>query len=434
MKNCFFSSMLLAALTVTQVFAQPEFSAELRLRPEYRNGYKQLPDSGSGPAVFMSQRTRLACLFEKDAYKVFISIQDVRVWGDEQKYSSTGITGDDASIDVKEAWLEWNFYKYFSLKAGRQEFKYSDQRLLGARNWNQSGMSYDALLFSYKNNIRVDVGISYNNDKEPVFLEGYNRDKIKTLDFLYLSKDLNDKIKLEGLYVLSGVQSPVEPRNTYVRHTMGGLAELDQDLLFLNGSAYYQAGINKNGDKVSAWLLNGNIGMKSEPVELTAGFDIISGQDQGSPDSSYIKKDHRFDNLYGARHSYNGDMDYFSNLNTSTDGGGLIDLYVSGKYLVQKNFSVKIAYHYFRLQSDIILADEPPEPTDPENRYLASEIDLTMTCKLHQDIDLVAGYSFLKGSRTLHRIQDVSYPPDRNAQWGWIMLTVKPVFKRQATQ
>ena len=39
-------------------------------------------------------------------FKVGISIQDVRVWGDEQLYTATGAYGDNASLDMNEGWIE----------------------------------------------------------------------------------------------------------------------------------------------------------------------------------------------------------------------------------------------------------------------------------------------------------------------------------------
>jgi hypothetical protein len=130
--------------------SQVTVNAELRPRFEIRDGYKQLSDTSSLPAFFVSQRSRIGLGFAKEKYSIYFSIQDVRVWGDEQNYTSTGVTGDNASIDLKEAWVEYFVSDHVSIKFGRQELKYADQRLIGARNWNQNGMSYDALIFKYK--------------------------------------------------------------------------------------------------------------------------------------------------------------------------------------------------------------------------------------------------------------------------------------------
>lgn len=68
--------------------------------------------------------------------------------GDESVYNATAVKGDAASIELFEAWLELKLGDYSSLKIGRQEWSYDDQRLLSARNWGQTGLAYDGILLN----------------------------------------------------------------------------------------------------------------------------------------------------------------------------------------------------------------------------------------------------------------------------------------------
>ena len=422
--------ILIFALIIlyTKSTAQTTLSGELRTRPELRYGYKQLPDSGSKVAFLVSQRSRITLNMKKEKYSVGLSLQDIRVWGDEQKYSSTGIQGDDASIDLKEAWFSYNFNKEFSFKAGRQEFKYGDQRLLGARNWNQYGMSYDAVLVSYKGLFRCDAGVSYNNTKEIDFQELYATDKMKTLNFLYVQKEFFEKLDIYGLYILSGMQNPNIVEGILFKNTMGLSAILKGDNIELNANGYYQTGLNKDSTKVSAFLLSGYAAYSVSSFEFTFGADIISGQNAISTDSSYLETDHRFDILYGARHSFNGDIDQFSNLNSGTGGGGLVDVYLSAEYSTSKNLSLKATYHYFQLQNNVWNPESITAPYTALDSYLGSELDCKLSYKVSGEITIDLGYSIFKASESLYTIRKSTAENRIPANWVWIMITCKPVF------
>ncbi|MFV0539613.1 MAG: hypothetical protein ACK5MZ_00040 [Aestuariibaculum sp.] len=72
-------------------FAQLTIDAELRPRFEYRHGYKSLFPDNAEPAAFVSQRTRLNTGFIKDKYSFYLSLQDVRVWGDAAQLSENSL-------------------------------------------------------------------------------------------------------------------------------------------------------------------------------------------------------------------------------------------------------------------------------------------------------------------------------------------------------
>jgi hypothetical protein len=61
--------------------AQFSLMGQLRTRTEVRNGLGNLVPKGSKPAVFTSQRTRLAFAYKWDRVTFGATVQDVRVWG-----------------------------------------------------------------------------------------------------------------------------------------------------------------------------------------------------------------------------------------------------------------------------------------------------------------------------------------------------------------
>ena len=124
--------ILIIGLISVQTFAQLTLSGEFRPRTEFRNGYKTLNPSDVDPALFTSQRLRLNTKYATEKYTFFVSLQDVRVWGDVKQLN----TADNNGLALHEAWGLVNF-DGVSLKAGRQETVYDDSRMFGNVGWAQ---------------------------------------------------------------------------------------------------------------------------------------------------------------------------------------------------------------------------------------------------------------------------------------------------------
>ena len=120
-------------------------SGEIRPRFEFRHGYKTLFPDDAKPASFISQRTRLNSYFANDNFKVFLSLQDVRVWGDVNQLNTKDVNG----FSVHQAWAQMKLADFLQLKVGRQEVVYDDQRIFGSVGWAQQARSHDAALFKF---------------------------------------------------------------------------------------------------------------------------------------------------------------------------------------------------------------------------------------------------------------------------------------------
>ena len=411
--------------------AQLKFDAELRPRTEVRHGYKNLPDSGSLPAFFVSQRSRIGVNYKHEKYEMRLLIQDVRVWGDEAYYSSTGIYGDYSSLDLKEAWVKLMPTENFSLKIGRQQLKYGDQRLLAARNWNQNGMSYDAIVASYKNKFQLDAGFSYNAGTENTFETIYDTNKIKTFNYLYLNNEWFPGFKSSLIYIASGYQKSTNAGVIYLKNTLGADATYNISNTSLSVSGYSQFGKNRLGTNVNAFLLSASIKQKINPLTIGIGGDIVSGHDYSNADSDYSNTDHQFDLLYGARHSYFGYMDYFSNLPKATKGAGIIDAYFKTDYKVTEKLSAQADYHYLMLQNNV------PEPNTGSNydKGMGSEVDFTIKYNPMNEINIALGYSFFIATQTMESFQKIKASAGTEfPQWAYVMLTFKPDFYSESKE
>jgi hypothetical protein len=283
-------------------------------------------------------------------------------------------------------------------------------------------MSYDAVLLQFNGSFLCDLGFSYNNNSELVYQEMFSLDKMKTLNFVFLKKQWNEKFNSSLLYVLSGFQQPDMIEKIYFKNTPGLLLNLDLSNFKFSSSGYYQFGCNSKGANVSAYFWNFSSELSLNHSSIAAGIDYISGNNYASTDSSYLEKDHMFDILYGARHRYYGNMDYFSNMQKGTAGGGLIDIYFDSNFDILNNLSIQGTYHYFRLQNSV-----PEVATGSTlNKSLANEFDLVLSYKPAKDIKLQMGYAFIISTESLNKVQNVSSDLPKDAHWLWLMCTISP--------
>ncbi|MBU1633500.1 alginate export family protein, partial [bacterium] len=410
--------ILLGLVLMTVLPAQLTVDAEIRPRFEVRDGYKLLAVDGQIPAVLISQRSRLNLAYSKNRIATRFSLQDVRVWGDESNISSTGVNGDPASIDLYEAWAEYRIPAGFDLRIGRQVFNIDDQRLISQRNWNQNGLSYDALRLRYApGDWQFDLALSLNNNQENADGNLYPADRLKTLNFLHIKGPLAQQLSNSMILLATGVTANDSSEVIYMRGTLGDYWHFSGDKLDLQGSLYYQFGKNKVGQDVSACLASVDALIPFQSWKIGGGLVWISGQDGTNSNSDYQNTDHLFDILYGTRHSIYGLMDYFSNIPKSTVSGGLLDACLKLQYGMDKT-SLQLDIHRFYLANRVLLDSDP----DPIDSYLGTEFDLSLKWKLHPAITLQGGYSVMRPGESLERIQGLNPGDSDWSQWFWLML------------
>ncbi|MDT3405271.1 alginate export family protein [Mucilaginibacter terrae] len=162
--------------------AQITFTGQLRPRAELRNGFGTLKPKDNKAAALISQRTRLTFNYRSNRLIFQTTLQDVRVWGQD---ASTITVNDGSRLGVHEAWGELvlankkdTSFKnspvdYLSLKAGRQELVYDDERLLGNLDWLQQGRRHDALVLKALNKgWQFDLGAAFNQNTDAINYNG----------------------------------------------------------------------------------------------------------------------------------------------------------------------------------------------------------------------------------------------------------------------
>ncbi len=92
-----------------------KIDAELRPRFEYLHGFGNLLAENQEASGFISQRTRLNAKYKNEYLNFYVSIQDIRVWGDVPQLNRADRNG----FGLNQAWAELLLNDQFSLKLGR---------------------------------------------------------------------------------------------------------------------------------------------------------------------------------------------------------------------------------------------------------------------------------------------------------------------------
>jgi len=411
--------VVVGALLPNTIMAQLKFTGEMRPRTEYRNGLKTLFNSDDDAAFFTSQRTRLNLNYTDAKFKVGLSLQDVRVWGDVPQLNKS----DNNKLMLHEAWGELLFTENFSLKVGRQELVYDDSRILGNVGWAQQARSHDLALLKFKTDDsgKLHIGLAYNNDMESLadrlYITSY-----KSMQFLWYNRQL-DNFNFSVLFLNNGLQvdkslaADPEDLETRYSQTMGTHVNYKKDKFALNGSAYFQTGKDVNDRDLCAFLVS--LGAKyalNSNFKVNAGFEVQSGTDSDEKGSGFDNKS--FTPLYGTNHKFNGHMDYFY-VGNHTGNVGLIDGFIGASHAKDK-LSFGATLHFFSTQANLFAASEK------QDNYLGTELDLSCGYKYSKSVTFKMGYSQMFASDTMETLKGGD--SGEHQCWGWMMLVFKPNF------
>jgi alginate export protein len=405
-----FKNLVVAVLMLltVQTYAQLTISGELRPRAEYRNGYKTLTPNDTDAALFVSQRTRLNTKFVTENYSFFISLQDIRVWGDVKQLNNS----DKNGLAIHEAWGIVNFKPNFAVKFGRQEIIYDDHRIFGNVGWSQQARSHDAAIFKFGNkNYKLDLGFAYNQDKEAIFGNIYTvTGNYKAIQYAWYHKDWNN-LKASFLFLNNGLQN-VEAEEIRYSQTLGThLKYKASDVLSLSMNTFLQSGKDVADNDLNAYLVGLDLGYKvSSDWKLGVGFEIQSGNDN----ATIGDKNTAFTPFYGTNHKFNGFMDYFY-VGNHLNSVGLIDIFANVKAKLGEKSSLTAIVHNFSAQAEI---------AENVDKQLGTEIDLVYNHKFNKDVTIGAGYSQMLASKGLEFIRNNTSGNGNN--WAWLMVTIKP--------
>ncbi|PIA77701.1 hypothetical protein BFR04_09705 [Gaetbulibacter sp. 4G1] len=410
--------LLIVIFIVASQFAQAQFTldGEFRPRTEYRHGFGSIIPDAADAGFGISTRIRLNAGYQVNAYKFYLSFQDVMVWGENRQILPND---QNNSFAVFQAWAEINLGEGFSTKLGRQVISYDDQRIMGGLDWAQQGRNHDAALIKYKNGKFIaDFGLAFNQDySHPTgFIStgtGYNTTgffSYKTMQYLYLKQAWNN---FAGSLLLlnNGFQkfdTNDNPDGVNSIQTLGTHLNYKKNKFGIAANAFLQLGDNIDG----AYLLGLDLTYKaSDKINLGAGLEIISGNDSATPDTE------AFFPLYGTNHKFNGFMDYFY-VGNHANSIGLFDIHASANFKLNSSSSLLVRVLNFSGEQDLPSGE----------KSLGTELDLVFS-KAFKNYALKLGYSHMFASNGMYELKGVTETAASDMQnWGWAMLVIKPKF------
>lgn len=400
-------------------------SAEVRPRFEFRNGYQQLMPDDKDAASFVSQRTRLNAFYSNSNFKVKLSLQDVRVWGDVNQLNRNDVYG----TSIHEAWGEILFTEKFSIKFGRQEIIYDDHRIFGSVGWAQQARSHDAAILKFKASSKhaIDLGLAYNAVGESNYKTDYlGMKNYKALQFIHYHGKFN-KFSLSILELYNGLaydannDSEITEEKIAWSLTIGPRITFKGDEVKANAAFYYQGGKNGSNNDLAAMYFAADVTFNIvKNFTIGLGTEYLSGtasQDKG------VEDDKSFTPFYGTNHKFNGWMDYFY---VGNHGGnvGLTDIYLPLKFNYKK-WSFGLIPHYFMSAATVSQKQLDGNWKDFSNG-LGTEIDFTVGYTMSKAVKLQAGYSQMFATETMQIVKGGNYNNTNN--WAWVMITFKPTF------
>jgi hypothetical protein len=413
--------VLFLGLVPSLVMAQLTFTGEIRPRTEYRHGLKSLFNSSDDAAFATSQRTRLNLGYADEKFRVGLSIQDIRTWGDVAQLNLS----DKNQLMLHEAWGELIFNENASLKVGRQELVYDDSRILGNVGWAQQARSHDLALLKFKTdeNGQLHVGFAVNNDAENLTRQLYTTN-YKSMQFAWYNRK-SEKFDFSLLFMNVGQERDADPtenidRDTRNSQTFGTHMNYRPGKISFTGSLYAQSGKDASNSDLSAYMFN--LGMKF-PVAANwkgnVGVEMLSGSDYDGASKTRMDSDNEsFTPLFGTNHKFNGHMDYFY-VGNHVGNVGLTDIY-GGLNHAKGDWTFASTIHLFSSAADLYLGAEK------QDKYLGTEVDLSVGYKYSSNVMIQAGYSHMFATDSMEALKGGD--KDETQNWAWVMLVFKPNF------
>ena len=108
-------------------------------------------------------------------------------------------------------------------------------------------------------------------------------------------------------------------------------------------------------------------------------------------------------------------MDYFY-ASTFANGyaPGLMDVRIGGRFRASDKVDMELNYHYFSTAVKV----------QDLKKYLGSEVDYQINWSIMKDVKLSAGYSFMRGTKTMDVVKGGNHKSWQD--WGWVSLNINP--------
>ena len=283
---------------------------------------------------FSEMRSRIGLDVLGDNATAHFILQDSRIIGAPD--NSAGVTGNTIGSALHQVYFTYEWYKQI-FQVGRFELALGNQRIIAKNNWNNTGRSFEGVLV--KGKTRIGEGMLFALPVVESHDTEHDDSKDRVLSGMYWNINLpgiGEDSKVEP-YIMNYQQ--VQDNGSY--NMFGCRADLERNSILFEGEFAMQSSRH-----IKASLLSLNLGYKTDQFDwiksLTAGLDIVSGDDSKTDELEGFSK------YFGARHKHHGYYDYSSHKRYFGHAHeGLQELNLKGKFNFLASSNLLVAMHSF---------------------------------------------------------------------------------------
>ncbi len=436
-----------------------DIGGQVRLRAEDKSyfatpgipGALDFRANGNSENAYLLLREKIHLGYTTPGWSIFVEGRDSSAHGDERKP-----TPESDQFDLHQAYFTLGNKTAFpvTLKVGRQELAYGDERLVGVSDWSNVMRTFDAFKARYENDkLWAEAFLS-----RPVIVDDHNfnmSNEYEHLSGLYLSMKTVPKTEAQ-LYFLARNVAPGSPTaDAGGTPQMGGASARDiytfgyriksqpgqfqgWDFYSESASQFGRYKFTATGPSLDhlAYALNLGAGYTFANTATSPRFGLEYNYASG--DSNPNDGTHEtFDNLYPTNHRYYGFMDFVSWQN-------IHDLRLMASIKPSKTLTVTADYHLFMLASDqdafytvngtargpvnaagrgiaSIGAGTGYSANTSNGKFVGSEIDVIATYPMKSYLIAQAGYGhFFAGDYIADSLSKLGGAAD--ADWFYVQL------------
>lgn len=337
-----------------------------------------------------------------------IQLQDSRFFGQENGASGRGTLDANApALDLHQAYVTvQNLFKSgVSLRFGRQELNYGNERLIGSVGWSNTGRSFDAIrgrlakewgqLDLFASRLQGTLSAAPSQNFYGLYSQiNFNKDHVG--DFFVLL-DNNTAALLSG----PDSGSVVLRRYTLGTFLRGTIAGISYEAEFARQAG--EAGDTTGLRTLQGMLLSGGLAWQSSRVRVGGLYTRLSGDDNPTDD-----RIETFNTLFATNHKFYGYMDYFP---ANYQQRGLQDIALLTSWNLSNDASFSLDAHLFMTAVNV-----------GEENKLGKEIDATFRYTYNRAVSFTAGASIFIADGLMRGV--VNEIDDNPGWWGYLMTTV----------